>query len=250
MSLHLISHALCPYVQRAAISLTEKGVTFERTDIDLSNKPDWFLAISPLGKTPVLVVDGTPIFESAVILEYLEDTQPHALHPHDALDRARHRAWIEFGSAVLNDIAGFYSAPNDKALEAKVAALRAKFLRLDAELGEGPWFDGHRFSLVDVVFGPVFRYFDVFDAIGEFGVFTGLARVRAWRYELERRVSVKSAVSEDYPTLLRDFIRRRNSYLSQIMQTGGPKKTVTQVQSADRRSLDIVLSGRSAEPDV
>ena len=109
MSLHLISHALCPYVQRAAISLTEKGVTFERTDIDLSNKPDWFLAISPLGKTPVLVVDGTPIFESAVILEYLEDTQPHALHPHDALDRARHRAWIEFGSAVLNDIAGFYS---------------------------------------------------------------------------------------------------------------------------------------------
>jgi glutathione S-transferase len=74
MSLHLISHALCPYVQRAAISLTEKGVTFERTDIDLSNKPDWFLAISPLGKTPVLVVDGTPIFESAVILEYLEDS--------------------------------------------------------------------------------------------------------------------------------------------------------------------------------
>ena len=61
MSLHLISHALCPYVQRAAISLTEKGVTFERTHIDLSNKPDWFLAISPLGKTPVLVVNGTPI---------------------------------------------------------------------------------------------------------------------------------------------------------------------------------------------
>mgnify|MGYP000392052155 FL=1 len=234
MSLHLISHALCPYVQRAAISLIEKGVTFERTDIDLSNKPDWFLAISPLGKTPVLVVDGAPIFESAVILEYLEDTQPHALHPHDALDRARHRAWIEFGSAVLNDIAGFYSAPDDKALEAEVAALRAKFLRLDAELVEGPWFDGHRFSLVDVVFGPVFRYFDVFAAIGEFGVFTGLARVRAWRHELERRVSVKNAVSEDYPTLLRDFIRRRNSYLSQIMQTGGPKKTVTQVRSADR----------------
>ena len=124
MSLHLISHALCPYVQRAAISLIEKGVTFERTDIDLSNKPDWFLAISPLGKTPVLVVDGAPIFESAVILEYLEDTQPHALHPHDALDRARHRAWIEFGSAVLNDIAGFYSAPDDKALEAEVAAPR------------------------------------------------------------------------------------------------------------------------------
>ena len=52
MDLHLVSHALCPYVQRAVISLTEKGVEFERTTIDLANKPDWFLAISPLGKTP------------------------------------------------------------------------------------------------------------------------------------------------------------------------------------------------------
>ena len=215
MSLHLISHALCPYVQRAAISLTEKSVTFERTHIDLSNKPDWFLAISPLGKTPVLVVDGTPIFESAVILEYLEDTQPHALHPHDALDRARHRAWIEFGSAVLNDIAGFYSAPNEKALEEKVAALRAKFLRLDAELGEGPWFDGHRFSLVDIVFGPVFRYFDTFDQIGDFGVLAGKPKVAAWRTMLGARPSVAEAVAPDYPERLFVFLGNRAGALSQ-----------------------------------
>src|SRR2546428_11462181 len=91
--LTLISHKLCPYVQRAVIALTEKGVPFERIDIDLANKPDWFLKISPLGKTPVLVVDGTAIFESAVILEYLEETRPHPLHPVDALQRAEHRGW-------------------------------------------------------------------------------------------------------------------------------------------------------------
>ena len=43
--LTLISHKLCPYVQRAVIALTEKGVPFERIDIDLANKPDWFLRI-------------------------------------------------------------------------------------------------------------------------------------------------------------------------------------------------------------
>ena len=58
--LKLISHKLCPYVQRAVIALAEKGVPFERVDIDLSNKPDWFLALSPFGKTPVLMV-GVPI---------------------------------------------------------------------------------------------------------------------------------------------------------------------------------------------
>jgi glutathione S-transferase len=86
--LKLISHKLCPYVQRAVIALTEKGASFERVDIDLANKPDWFLGISPLGKTPVLQVGDSAIFESAVILEYLEETQPKPLHPADALHRA------------------------------------------------------------------------------------------------------------------------------------------------------------------
>src|SRR5215475_10763040 len=52
--LTLISHDLCPYVQRAVIALTEKGVPFGRRYVDLANKPDWFLAISPLGKVPLL----------------------------------------------------------------------------------------------------------------------------------------------------------------------------------------------------
>ena len=90
--LTLVSHTLCPYVQRAVIALTEKGVPFERKDVDLSNKPDWFKKISPLGKTPVLVVGEQPIFESAVIAEYLEETAPNPLHPKDALARADHRA--------------------------------------------------------------------------------------------------------------------------------------------------------------
>src|SRR3979411_1601047 len=102
----LISHKLCPYVQRAVIALTEKDVAFERIDVDLSNKPDWFLAISPLGRTPVLQVGEVPIFESAVILEYLEETQPKPLHPADPLTRAAHRASGEVGWTVLNDIAG------------------------------------------------------------------------------------------------------------------------------------------------
>src|SRR5690242_4778469 len=162
-ALKLICHKLCPYVQRAVIALTEKGVPFERIDIDLANKPDWFLKISPLGKTPVLVVGDHAIFESAVILEYLEETQAHPLHPADALARAEHRSWIEFGSAVLNEIAGLYSASDDAAFKAKAAQLEARFARLEARLVAAPWFDGDNFSLVDAVFGPVFRYFDVFD---------------------------------------------------------------------------------------
>ena len=223
MTLHLISHTLCPYVQRVAIALEEKGVSFERTDIDLANKPEWFLELSPLGKTPVLVVDDVPIFESTVILEFLEETRPNPLHSTDAVKRAVHRAWMEFGSAVLNDVAGFYSAPDAGVFDTKVAALRSKFARLEAELAAEPYFDGGHFCLVDAVFGPVFRYFDVFDEIGDFGILTGLVRVENWRRSLQERASVRAAVSRDYPELLMQFIERRNSYLSEIAVGSHPQ---------------------------
>ncbi|NVN86121.1 MAG: glutathione S-transferase family protein [Rhodopseudomonas sp.] len=214
--LTLISHRLCPYVQRAVIALTEKGVPFERIDIDLANKPDWFLAISPLGKTPVLKVGDTAIFESAVILEYLEETQQHPLHPADPLARAEHRGWIEFGSAVLADIAGLYAAPDQAAFQAKAVQLEARFARLEARLAASPWFDGEKFSLVDAAFGPVFRYFDVFDQIGDFSILDGKPKLARWRKHLAERPSVRGAVSADYPALLRDFLIRRNSWISRL----------------------------------
>ena len=219
----LISHHLCPYVQRAVISLTEKNTPFERIDIDLANKPDWFKAISPLGKTPVLKVGNTSIFESAVILEYLEDTQAKPLHPSDPLRRAEHRAWIEFGSAVLNDIAGLYTAQDEHAFIAKSKALSAKFDLLEARLATGPYFDGGNFSLVDTVFGPVFRYFDVIDRIADFCLLANKPKVDVWRRALSLRPSVVGAIGPDYDQRLWVFLEARKSHLSRIMaNSGGP----------------------------
>jgi glutathione S-transferase len=217
-TLTLVSHHLCPYVQRAAIALAEKGVAYDRVNVDLANKPDWFKALSPLGKTPVLQVGGTAIFESAVILEYLEETQPDPLHPRDPLRRAEHRSLIEFGSAILNDIWAFYSAPDANAFEAKRKQLAERFAWLERRLVAAPWFDGETFSLVDAVFAPVFRYFDAFDRIGDFGILTGLERMNRWRRNLAARPSVQTAVTADYDARLRQFLLARGSHLSRLME--------------------------------
>ncbi len=212
--LTLVSFDLCPYVQRAAIALAEKGVPFERRDVDLANKPDWFEAISPLGKVPLLQVDDEVLFESAVIVEYLEDTQAPPLHPAEPLARARHRAWMEVGSSILADIWTVETTPDRAAFDAKVASLRNKFQRLESELDEGPYFGGARFSLVDAVFAPVFRYFDVFDRFVNLGTFTDLPKVQAWRQALAMRPSVKGAVVVDYEARLEAFLRRQKSWLA------------------------------------
>lgn len=219
--LTLISHKLCPYVQRAVIALTEKGVPFERIDIDLGNKPDWFLKISPLGKVPVLRV-GTEsgeavLFESNVICEYIEDTQGGAkLHPQDPLQRAQHRAWMEFGSTILSELWGLETTVDPAIFESKRVAVAAKFAQVEAVLEEGPFFAGENFSLVDAVFAPIFRYFDVFDTLIDLSIFAKTPKVRAWRAELARRPSVRSAVGADYPQLLHAFLVRYDAHMLKL----------------------------------
>lgn len=212
--LTLVSFDLCPYVQRAAIALAEKGIPFERRDVDLADKPQWFKAISPLGKVPLLQVGGEVLFESTVIVEYLDETRGARLHPRDALLRARHRAWMEFGSSILADIWTVETTPDPVAFQSKARSMREKFVRLEGELGAGPWFAGKRFSLVDAVFAPAFRYFDVFDRFIDLGVFEGLPKMQAWRRALAARPSVRDAVAADYEARLEAFLRRQPSWLA------------------------------------
>lgn len=215
--LELVSHLLCPYVQRAVITLLEKDIPHERTYIDLSNKPDWFRQISPLGKVPLLKADEEILFESAVICEYLNEITPGSLHPADPLQKAKHRSWIEFGSSILNNIAGFYNAPDQESFEQKRNELASKFLWIELSLSDRGYFAGETFSLVDGVYGTIFRYFDVFDTIKDFGVFDNTPKVREWRQLLQIRPSIQRAVTEDYAEHLRIFLQQRNSHLSTLM---------------------------------
>lgn len=212
--LTLVSFDLCPYVQRAAIVLGEKGVPFERVNVDLANKPDWFKAISPLGKVPLLKVGDDVLFESTVIAEYLDETQPGPLHPADPLAKAKHRAWMEFGSTILGDVWVLETTADQAAFDARVKAVKEKFARLEAEIGDGPFFAGSAFSLVDAVVAPIFRIFDGFDAIRDLGVFDGLPKVSAWRKALAARASVTGAVVPDFQDRLRAFLKRQNGVIA------------------------------------
>jgi glutathione S-transferase len=217
--LELISHYLCPYVQRARIVLDEKSVPHELQFIDLADKPDWFLKISPLGKVPVLLVDDQPLFESAVITEYLDEITPASLLPVDPLEKARHRSWIAFASSTLDSIAGFYNAVDRAAWDRQRQALVGKFRQLETALVTGPFFAGADFSLVDAAFAPVFRYFEVFEDIADFGFFHATPAVAAWRPALAGRSSVSAAVVHDYHERLLAFLARRGSHLSALIDT-------------------------------
>ncbi len=218
--LTLISHPLCPFVQRAAIVLLEKGVPFDRINVDLSAKPDWFLALSPTGKVPLLKVrqaDGSDavLFESMVICEFLEESRIEPrLYPVDPLSRAQQRGWIEFGTPTYADAWQFLNARDQPTADAKQAAFRERLQRLEAALGAGPYFAGVDFQMVDAVFAPLFRYFDILDPKVSEPIFENLPRVSAWRAALAARESVIAAVAGDYAERLQYHLRQHQALLA------------------------------------
>jgi len=214
--LTLVSFKLCPYVQRAAIALLEKGVPFERRNIDLSNKPDWFLKLSPLAKVPLLLVGDEVLFESSVIAEYVDATTGGGLLASDPLEKAGQRSWIEYASSLIATIGQLYNAPDQSAFGAAYDALIAKWQTLEASLADGPWFAGDHFSLVDAAFAPAFRYFDVFEQLSDIDFFPNLDKLSGWRANLAARTSVQQAVSADYQDLLLQFLANRDSVIGRL----------------------------------
>lgn len=221
-SLTLISHPLCPFVQRAAVVLLEKGVPFDRINVDLAAKPDWFLALSPTGKVPLLKVERANepdaiLFESMVICEYLEESQEGAkLYPFDALSRARQRGWIEFGTATLSDAWQFLNAKDQPTADTKREAFRVRLQQVEGALETGPYFGGADFGMVDAVFAPIFRYFDILDPSTSQPIFENLPRVTAWRIALAERESVIGAVAEDYAERFLHHLRKHEAIVSSL----------------------------------
>jgi len=218
--LTLISHKLCPYVQRAVIALEEQDIDYKRIDIDLSNQPAWFRQLSPLGKVPLLVVDDQIVlFESAVIAEYINEIGNGGLLSSTPVDKARERAWIEFASASLDNIGSLYSVAGERGFAKAKSQLEVKWCHLEKELTHAPFFTGEDFSLVDAAFAPLFRYLDLFEQLVELDFLKHYPKVENWRQNLAQRASVSKAVSPDYPILLAEFVAGRKSYLGKYART-------------------------------
>ena len=214
----LIAHTLCPYVQRSVITLLEKSAPYERVDIDLANKPEWFTRLSPMGKVPLLVLNEQEVlFESAVICEYIDTVTDGALLATEPLLRAKQQAWIEFGSNILQMIAKWYHAQSHAEYLEVSSNLHKAMEHLEAHI-KSPYFYGDNFTLVDAVYGPIFRYFVVLESQGVITPLENHMRVRKWTEQLMQRASVQQAVSSDYAELLIEFIKQRDGYLGRFLQ--------------------------------
>lgn len=167
-----------------------------------------------MGKVPVLKVGETPLFESAVICEYLDEVIPPPLHPADPLLKALNRAWIEFSSELLVDLYRLAGAENREKMDENRQAARNKLERLEEQLGEGPFFNGPEFALVDAAIAPAFLRIALLEEIRPLGLADRLPRVRRWSDALLARASVRTSVVPEFPELFRDYVAASGGFLA------------------------------------
>jgi len=219
---HLISSPTCPWVQRAVIVLRAKKVDFDVTYINLRDKPDWFLKISPHGKVPVLKVDDQVLFESNAIAEFLDETFEPRLHPGDPIKRARNRAWTDFIPDFARDLVAINYVKSADELPDAVEKARPRLKRLEdalaSERGPGrPYFNGERFSLVDAAYGPFFQRFMICEGVLRTGILDQFPGVKAWSQALLDDDTVVGAVPPNFLTEYRANLVRREAYAATLM---------------------------------
>ncbi len=224
MAIELISFNLCPFVQRSVITLQEKQAAYTVTYIDLASPPDWFRAISPFGKVPVLRDGEEVVFESAVINEYVDEIHPPSLHPADPLEKAVNRAWIEFGSDLIMKQYALSTAADEDAFEGSqhqvVTALAQLEQQLAANGGKarepGPWFNGAHYALIDAAFAPLFQRFALLEGWYPLELYDGLPHVAAWHRALLARPTTTSSVDTDFAAQWRAYIAATGGYAATV----------------------------------
>lgn len=218
MTLKLISFDLCPYVQRSVITLKRKNIPFEIEYIDLANKPDWFLKLSPLGKVPILIVDDKDvIFESAVINEYIDEISGGDLLPSDPLEKAKARAWIEYAGGQLMHLYQAGQAQDQETYETHVATLIDGLMKMK-DVAKGPYFLGDEFSLVDSSIAPLFvRMKFLADVADRFSVRAkaDAPNLLAWFNELTAKDKgyIQSSAPANLAEKYQSFFEAKGSYI-------------------------------------
>lgn len=177
--------------------LHEKGLDFETYEVDLENKSEEFLSVSPTGKVPVVVVDGDSLYESNVINQYLEEVSGESrLLPEDPEQRAYARIWMSsaddnFFPAVFVPSMGWERGLSEERISEAFEKLEKALMNLEERL-EGQDYLASNFSLADVAYAGNLARPRELEQPGE--VFLeSYPNVIAWMGRIEDRESYKAA---------------------------------------------------------
>ena len=210
----IISSKICPFVQRVTALLEAKGIDYELEFISLSDKPQWFLDISPNGQVPVLITEGgEALFESDAIAEYLEEAYP-PLQPEVSLEqKARNRAWSYLASKNYLVQCSAQRSPDQAVLAERSAKLGKAFDRMEKQLGDTPYFGGDTIGMVDLAWLPLLHRADIIERRSCYDFIGDRPRLKAWQKRLLGTGLAERSVAPDFEEAFSAFYLSEQTFL-------------------------------------
>lgn len=213
----VISFKICPFVQRVTALLEAKDAPYDVEYVDLNDKPDWFLKISPHGQVPVLRTDdGRMVFESDAIVEYIDEVTRTSLHASDPVEKARDRAWAHLASKTYLVQCGAQRSPDAETLVERTRRLTAAFGKIEQRLGDGPFAGGDSIGMVDIAWLPMLHRAAIIEARTGYDVLEGFPRVKVWQEAVLETGLAEKSVSDDFDEVFAKFYLAGSTYLGQL----------------------------------
>lgn len=218
----IVSFKICPFVQRVTALLAAKKMPYEIEYISLSDKPQWFLDVSPNGQVPILITDaGETLFESDAIVEYIDEISPALEKGLSPEQRASDRAWSYMAAKNYLVQCSAMRSADEKTLRVRAEKLNKIFIKAEAMLGDGPFFKGASMSNVDIAWIPLLHRAALIERHSGYNFFSGLPKVQAWQAAILQTAIVEQSVAEDFTELFTHFYLSNETVLGSGKDTNG-----------------------------
>ncbi|WP_194436665.1 glutathione S-transferase family protein [Vibrio fluminensis] len=210
----IVSFKICPFVQRVTAALEAKQIPYEIEFISLSDKPQWFLDISPNGQVPLLVTEaGTALFESDAIIEYIEDEYGPLEQGISNEQRALDRAWSYLGAKHYLAQCSTMRSSDQALFSERLANLQKAFAKVEQQLGEGAYFKGEQLSNVDIAWLPLLHRAHIIKQHSCVDMLQGFPKVQAWQQALLETGLMARSVPEDFEQVFANFYLSEQTHL-------------------------------------
>ena len=234
----IVSFKICPFVQKTIAVLELKQAAYEVEYVSLHDKPDWFLQASPHGQVPILILDQGVLFESGPITEFVDETCGDVrLHPSDPFEKARNRAWIELAARYYLVQCRTQRSPDSAQLETNRAELSDAFEKIEAVLGEGPYFRASRLSLVDTAWFVLLHRAHIIEECAGVDFLEDFPKTKSWQQELLGVEALTKSAPAGFIEEFMNFYLHEGTHLGGLMRSGKGRCGALEAAACDPATL-------------
>lgn len=209
---------ICPFVEKIKILLNVKNVHCEVCEVNIRSKPEWFIKLAPEATVPLLEVKDQAgkirfINESTIICDYLDEISGTSLYPSDFVEKTFNKLWIKKADLLIFDAYYMIHAKSEEEFHEKKIVVYKKLSALESIIDDTPYFNGFDFSMIDIVYAPIFFRFECLSRLYHIHLLKEFPKLKAWSESILNKNGVKSGFIETFDKEFEELLHLKKSFI-------------------------------------